>query len=520
MKQIIFFTLIILVSATFFPGSTQALFTKKDQEKVNRVIESYSPHQIHTVFRTREKMREILRYMASRPDLFPTEQVTNFRKLSPDQRRTIRQVWESFLDQILAMDALGSTMSELYRHGGKPWKETAFRITYAAFLAQYRFAMDFITLMERDSSMHTLLNEEMPELGMPKNTYADFKYRFLNVFRGAEFARLNIIYRHYEGDPDLILTPGMDADIRAIWDAGKGRGPAQTFQNAVKIVQDTTFTAWFPVQKGVSEWMGDTRVWRPGISLIPTEMIDELAPELQPGDILLTRREWYLSNIGLPGYWSHAALYIGTPEKRTKHFQSPEISAWVKSRGVATGNFESLLKSEFPDAYVESLAPDDGGHVPEVIEAVGEGVVFTTLHHGAGADSLAVLRPNLSQTTIARALIEAFRNSGKPYDFNFDFLTDTELVCTELVYKSFESPGSDTESLRFPMTEIMGRQVVPANDIAKLFDRECDTPAPQLSFVVFLDGDEKTRTAIRKDVLNFRSSWKRPKWHILVPDTK
>ncbi len=36
---------------------------------------------------------------------------------------------------------------------------------------------------------------------------------------------------------------------------------------------------------------------------------------MEPGDIIVARQNWYLSNIGLPGFWPHAELYVGTPEE-------------------------------------------------------------------------------------------------------------------------------------------------------------------------------------------------------------
>lgn len=56
------------------------------------------------------------------------------------------------------------------------------------------------------------------------------------------------------------------------------------------------------------------------------------------------------------------------------------------------------------------------------------------------------------------------------------------------------------------------------NGIARLFDKEFDRAA-QLDFVLFLDGNEKKEKAFRADVSEFRTSWQRPKWHIVVQDT-
>lgn len=150
-----------------------------------------------------------------------------------------------------------------------------------------------------------------------------------------------------------------------------------------------------------------------------------------------------------------------------------------------------------------------------VIEAISEGVSFTTLEHSADCDSLVVLRPKSVKPEKAQALLRAFHYAGRPYDFNFDFATDSELVCTELVCKSYE-PAAGFQGLTFPLTEMLGRKVTPANDFVKQFDAQCGTPEQQFDLVIFLDGQERRRNAVEASLAEFRESWKRPKWHVLV----
>jgi hypothetical protein len=150
-----------------------------------------------------------------------------------------------------------------------------------------------------------------------------------------------------------------------------------------------------------------------------------------------------------------------------------------------------------------------------VIEAISEGVSFTTLEHSADCDSLVALRPKLTKVAKAQALLRAFSYAGRPYDFNFDFATDAELVCTELVYKSYE-PATGFPGLNFPLVEMLGRKVTPANEIAKQFDAQHGTAEQQFDLVVFLDGRERGRHAKESSVTEFRKSRQRPKWHVLI----
>ena len=261
--------------------------------------------------------------------------------------------------------------------------------------------------------------------------------------------------------------------------------------------------------------MGHTKVHRKDELLISPAQIDQLHAKLLPGDVLLVRREWFLSNIGLPGFWPHAALYVGTPEERRKFFATPEIDAWVKAQGEASGDFEQLIQSRSAANYAISLQPHEQGHPTRVIEAMSAGVSFTAIEHCINADAVVVLRPLLTKTDKALAILRAFHYAGRPYDFNFDFRTDSELVCTELVFKSYE-PAHDMHGLHLPLEEMLGRQLLPANLIAKQFDEQYGTPDAQFEFISFLDGHEHEGKAVESTVDEFRKSWQRPKWHVLT----
>ncbi|HEX6904867.1 MAG TPA: YiiX/YebB-like N1pC/P60 family cysteine hydrolase [Thermoanaerobaculia bacterium] len=459
----------------------------------------------------RSGVARLVAYSHSRTDLFPVERLRSPRLLNEAERHTVRSTWKSLLDYYLALDSLGRFHADSYTRSGRREMAPSFHLARGAFLAQYRFALDFIARAENDPKLAILLNDPVQELGLPKGSYDDFKFRYLNVAAASQFGAYIAAARLLPpADPDLARV--MAQDEARIWKAGKGKGEALTAANAVNVIQKLGGRLSFPVQAGVSSWMGDTKVRRQGQPLISPAQIAAIRPRLEPGDILLQRREWYMSNVGLPGFWSHAALYVGTPAERRARFVGPEVRRWVISQGEPSGDLERLLKSRYPKAYALALQPQEHGHVPRVLEAISEGVVFTTLEHSAAADSMVALRPRLSQLDKARALVRAFRYVGRPYDFNFDFQTDSALVCTELVYKAYE-PAPGFPGLTWKPEEVVGRTAIPANSIARQFAQD---GGRQLTMVLFLDGQEKRGTAVEAGVEEFRRSWKRPKWHVLV----
>ena len=475
-------------------------------------------YDMHAVTISRKGLRKAVEFARLHPDLFSADRSGESGLLKRYEKMTVWSTWGNILDYVMSLDKTGGYHRDYPRISDPSGKRASFLVAYASFLAEYRYALEFLELTKNNPLLDTILNEEVPELGLPAGSYAGFKFRFLNVQRAAEFAAMQLIDKLLPGGNNTgEISRAIEDDAAVIWEMGKGKGAAMTMQNAEEIVRKAGFAAWFPVQKGISKLMGDVRVRRKGTSLISEEQIHTIVHLLQPGDILLQRREWYLSNLGLPGFWTHAALYIGTEGERRTFFDDEEVRKWLRSQDMPDGDFEKLLSLRYPDAYTRSIERQGDGNLPRVLEAVSEGVIFTTLEHSASADSLAVLRPRLSKQEKAVALFRAFHYSGRPYDFNFDFLTDSSLVCSELVYKVYE-PAPDFDGLNFSLLELMGRKMATPNSMAQQFYDQFNTEEQQTNLVLFLDGYDRAGRAVEATVEEFRQSWQRPKWHVLFQE--
>jgi hypothetical protein len=250
--------------------------------------------------------------------------------------------------------------------------------------------------------------------------------------------------------------------------------------------------------------MGDLRTTRRP-NLISEQQARETKPHLEPGDIILERRNWYLSNLGLPGFWPHAALFTG---------DLAQLDAYFAGAAELGGkSFSAWVSEQLPRAHALYRARGPSGHLPSVLEAVSEGVSLHEFEESGAADYLAVLRPRLDKAHKLAAVRTALSFLGRPYDFDFDFVTDSSLVCSEVVVKAYAA-REGLPGLKFELGLTAGRVVVSPTDIARKFDREYQTPAQELDFVAFLDGVEATRNAVARDAAAFRESVRRPKWDI------
>ena len=227
--------------------------------------------------------------------------------------------------------------------------------------------------------------------------------------------------------------------------------------------------------------------------------------KLKPGDIILERRNWYMSNLFITGFWPHAVLYIGTPKEIKEYIDSDlEVKSYFKKLGF--NGLLDYLKKNYPKKWKKYTSLKHGKKI-RVIEAVSDGVIFNSIEESCNADYVGVMRPLLSKLDKALAIRDAFYYQGRDYDFNFDFVSENTLVCTELVVKAY---GSDSHKKGLTFTPVVefGKTVIKANTMCKDFDLRYDTNKKELEFVYFLKGLEKKKIAIVEGINKFRRSWR------------
>ena len=167
---------------------------------------------------------------------------------------------------------------------------------------------------------------------------------------------------------------------------------------------------------------------------------------MKPGDVILTFKTGYMSNIFLPGAFKHGITYIGLPAERraagvVATTQTPRLAANLRRGRIA------------------------GGYPADVVEGVAEGVIFNSIEKivRSPMGRLAVLRPRLTVEERVRQLTTVFGFLGCGYDFRFDFNDAAFQCCTEVIYRSLNGLGP----IRLPLTPRMGRQTLSADDLCR-----------------------------------------------------
>jgi hypothetical protein len=260
----------------------------------------------------------------------------------------------------------------------------------------------------------------------------------------------------------------------------------------------------YPLKSSFFAWAGDTKILASSPNTISSIELTRMRRLMKPGDIILNRSDYYISNIGIPGFWTHAGLYVGDRDERKEFFANDKASMkWVIAQGESSGNFEKLLLKNYEISY--QFHVDDLGDY-NIIESISEGVVISSFEAGAKKEGIVVLRPLLEKKEIAAAIYKAFSKVSKPYDYNFDFSCNNRIACTELIYKVYEN------STLFPVYAMFGKPFSTANEIAEYCDENYDSAELKLAMIYIYDGSRGYMHEEDTAHIIFRKSWNKSLW--------
>ncbi len=229
---------------------------------------------------------------------------------------------------------------------------------------------------------------------------------------------------------------------------------------------------------------------------ITSKEIEMIRPVLLPGDVVLERNEWRITNLLYPGFWKHTFIYAGTLSEMDEYFKGSEL---------LNSSVSEYIKENMPDTYQEYLKKVNG-YNSSMIEAKHLVVRVGPIEDYAQSEYLAVLRPMVSKDTKLRAVLKALSFAGRPYDITFNYYDNSSLACSEVVYHSYKADNNEG-GLDFKLAKVLWVDALLPNDMAKCFALKNDSGSCGLEFVAFLDPDNGFENTA--NVSAFSGSWKR-----------
>ena len=330
-----------------------------------------------------------------------------------------------------------------------------FLIRYAAALLLVDAARFLRENYHDQPAIRAKLNEPEPHFGIPAESYDTVQRSLTSPVH--VWHLYHAVRYHEEHASDLhallcdpLLAPLVEVVDRlgprlqvSVYEVAKARLRARTRQLSNSVRRNLIDRAMYGLQK-VACLMVTDRFTRLGHQpSLPVPIAEELRSLLRPGDVIVNRKEFALTNYFLPGYWPHAAFYLGKPgelERMGLHEHHELKPRWQR------------------------LMDLDQHEPRRVLEAMRDGVWLRSLRTPFRADAIAVVRPMLSSEDIAQAIGRGMLHEGKAYDFDFDFTRSDRLVCTEVVYRSYQGIGG----MQFPLTRRAGRLTLAAEDLLRL----------------------------------------------------
>jgi len=386
------------------------------------------------------------RFDAMRQELSDTEAASKRGYFNPEEDDRVRRVFSKYLTARAALFTTLRDLEPLVVRGSKrlegPERIQAFTVAFCTACMLVRSGRFVVDSFSGEKVVWRKLDEAAPRFGIPRKQFTSV-YRSLTRLRNVLIFQEGI--RFYESHREEIEKLREDAELGSVVDMLEAEIPfvqpdpayysgkiiRYRIHSFLRRQQSGLRAVTFSLFKLSGSVVAEIRnQWR-GKRVTP-RVRKRLEGLLQAGDVIVTRHDDALSNLFLPGFWPHGALYIGSAEER-----------------------DALGVQSTEDRRCRSAEPI------RVLEARKDGVLFRPLDDTFQVDACTIIRPRLSAEQRRDAISRAMEHEGKLYDFEFDFTRDDKLVCTEVIYRAYHGIGP----VQFNLTERTGRFCLSAEDL-------------------------------------------------------
>lgn len=321
-------------------------------------------------------------------------------------------------------------------------------VSLSAALVLYDNYLMAVSLFEGDGKLRRILNERDPGYAVKRAELAKVTLNYNSIFNRSRVRKAITFYEQESGKFESVLAENAEVgylnlliDQSPSYSMVKEWSPFYVVGRKLGFFGAVTADTLTGLEReGMNLF---SMVFGNAIGLVETrkgklyrrhDVLSELRESVRAGDILLEKTPFRLTDKLIPGYWGHAAVWIGTePELK-------ELGIW--------------------DHPVVAPYHDEIRQGRLVVEALRSGVEMNSLEHFLNIDSIGILRkPGLDREERARTIVQALRQVGKPYDFNFDVESKGRVYCSKLVYLCYSG-------IEWPTKKSLGRTTFTPDDVA------------------------------------------------------
>lgn len=351
----------------------------------------------------------------------------------PDEDERLREVYARYLD-------VRASLREVVA-AAEPWVDKGYELSVEMRLKIFVVGFTAACLLVRTGSfliratdgkkvLTKKLDEPEPRFGIPRKSLYEIYRLQSSVPRMWKFHQAWRFYDEYRGRIEVLAGDEVMGPVLTILEREKPFIEKSMREHVMRRLRYRLYSwirrnrssfeaTMFQIFQMGGRTISELRDPASGFVARPKRVLGEplraISGYLQPGDILVTRHRDALTNHFLPGFWPHAALFVGEQECGCS-----------------------------------------------IVEAKKDGVRLRRLEETLAVDAFLVLRArDASGEDFEKAVGRALSHVGKLYDFVFDFRQADRLACTEVIYRSWHGLGG----MEFRLGETAGRFCLPAEEL-------------------------------------------------------